>query len=282
MCSWNFRKLYTTFWFCKAIDYRYFSNNFELFLSHVEFVMKSIFYVKILIRDFLFKNMAKKFKGKKLVCPICEFQADKFGSSPNGERQNVKCPRCRSLERHRAQWLFGLSKINYNKNTTILHFSPEFCYSRVFMRKTPNYYTAQYTKSMLSDYTLDIQNTGLRPNMFDIIICNHILEHVNNDYLAISELYRLLKPNGFAFIQVPMDCNLKNTYEDSSVKDPIEREKLFGQSDHLRLYGWDFEKRLENSGFKVETIQFWKLLSSEEIDKYALHENEPVFVCQKL
>ncbi|NLW29967.1 MAG: class I SAM-dependent methyltransferase [Fibrobacter sp.] len=242
--------------------------------------------LKLLIRtkfkDFYLFLRSQPHRGRNVYCPICGFRASKFGSSPNGLRENVKCPRCSSLERHRAQWLFGLSKAVHSiksKNLRILHFSPEFCFSRVLL--SSSYFTAEHSKNSCSDYIIDIQYTGLPDSSFDIIICNHILEHVEDDRRAIRELYRLLKPEGVAFIQVPMDVELKKTIEDPSVTDPNDRERLFGQPDHLRMYGSDFPERLSDNGFKVDSVFFWESMDPLEIARLSLYEKEPVYICKK-
>lgn len=247
--------------------------------------MKKNLLIKIIIKDILLFIRSRRFKGDKVNCPVCGFWASKFGLSPNGERENVRCPRCNSLERHRAQWLFGLSNIITLKSSDekrILCFSHDFCYSRLFLKNYKYYFTAEYVKNSYSDYIVDIQNTGIEDCSFDFIVCNHILEHVEDDRKAISEIYRLLKPNGVAFLQVPMDDKLDKTIEDPSITDPEERRKLFGQTDHLRMYGWDISERLSDCGFEVDTIRFWEKTDPVEIEKYSIKEKEPVFICRKI
>lgn len=225
-----------------------------------------------------------KFRGKKYLCPVCNFSASQFLNSPGNERKNVRCPRCSSLERHRAQWLFGLNQLNFSgkNHFSVLHFSPEFCISRKFINlKKCNYKTAEFLPDKLSDYCIDIQNTGLPKESFELIICNHILEHVENDHVAIAELYRILKTGGKAFLQVPLDNNQKKTFEDPSITDPEERSRMFGQKDHLRVYGRDISDRLSDCGFIVSYIEYWKQTSKENLAYYAIDQYEPVIVCQK-
>ena len=246
--------------------------------------MKVTLLIKTAIKDSCNFLKSRRYKAGAVNCPICGFWASGFGLSPNGERENVRCPRCNSLERHRAQWLSGLSKTIRSEgadNRRILHFARDFCYTRLFLKKFKNYFTAEYSDDSCSDYVLDIQNTMLAERSFDIIICNHVLEHVEDDRKAIHEIYRLLKPDGIAFIQVPLDIELQKTIEDPSVTDPENRKRFFGQSDHLRMYGWDFSERLSACGFNVKTVRYWETLSPTEIDRFALHEKEPVFICKK-
>lgn len=246
--------------------------------------MKVNFIIKTVISDVSLFLKSRSLNGDKVECPICNFSATEFGVSPNGERENVRCPRCSSLERHRAQWISGLSGYINSKDISkkrILHFSPDFCYARLFLKKYRNYFTAEYSSNSCSDYTLDIQDTGLQESSFDIIICNHILEHVSDDKKAINEIYRLLKPCGVAFVQVPLNIELKKTIADPSITNPEDRKKYFGQSDHLRMYGCDFPEKLSESGFQVDSVRFWESMSQENIARFSLHEKEPVFICRK-
>lgn len=239
--------------------------------------------IKHLFKDQLLKVRSIRYKGEKYHCPLCNFSASQFLGSPDGERTNVRCPRCSSLERHRAQWIFALSELEHSGNDhfSILHFSPEFCLSSKFFKiKSCDYKTACFS-STTTDYIIDIQNIRLDSESFDFVICNHILEHVENDRLAMSELCRILKPGGKAFIQVPLDNDMEKTIEDSSIKEPMERARIFGQEDHLRLYGRDIVSRLSDSGFMVNYIEYWKQYPVEKLNYYCLGESEPVIICQK-
>ena len=120
----------------------------------------------------------------------------------------------------------------------------------------------------------DLTNLPFEDNRFDLILCNHVLEHVTDDHKAISEIFRVLKKEGKAILQVPIDQNRINTFEDFSITDPKERTKNFGQYDHVRIYGTDFFDRLEKAGFKTEKIDFTAELTSEEIEKFALIKGE--------
>ena len=117
---------------------------------------------------------------------------------------------------------------------------------------------------------------------FDIVFCNHVLEHVNDDKKAMSEIYRVLRKNGYAILQSCIDYNRANTYEDSSIVTPEDREREFWQKDHIRLYGMDYAKRLEKAGFAVEENNFIRELSVEEIDRCKLPSGEIIFIGRKL
>lgn len=228
---------------------------------------------------------ARKFRGTALHCPLCGFGAASFLSSPDGKRQQVRCPRCDSLERHRAQWLYGLKALPYtaDQNFTLLHFTPEFCTTRCVLKACPSvsYLTSAYPQQLKADYAFDVQRILLPDSSVEVVICNHVLEHVEDDHRALGELFRIPKPDGFAFIQVPVDPNRTETFEDASVTDPQERLRLFGQEDHLRVYGMDFEDRLRAVGFLVTVHRFWETMPQDECRRYALTDREPVFTARK-
>ena len=118
-------------------------------------------------------------------------------------------------------------------------------------------------------------------NFFDLILCNHVLEHVDNDKKAMQELYRVLNKNGTAILQVPIDLERKKTFEDVNVKTRQERMEKFGQYDHLRIYGSDYYKKLEKIGFQVEQKRYASKFSETEIKKYGIVEHEIIPICKK-
>lgn len=129
---------------------------------------------------------------------------------------------------------------------------------------------------------MDITKIDFGSNSFDVIICNRVLEHVTDDRKAIDELFRILKPGGWAIIQAPIDFNREITYENDDITHPEERLKEFGQSDHVRIYGLDYSRRLRESGFTVDVIDFIKDISKEDVFKYGLIEDEKIHLCRKL
>ena len=112
----------------------------------------------------------------------------------------------------------------------------------------------------------------------DVIICNHLLEHVEDDSRAMSELYRIMRPGGWGIMLVPEDRSRATTFEDDSITDREERTRLFGQYDHRRLYGRDYDQRLERAGFIVERIAFVAQLSDMERRLYSLGCDDMVIV----
>ncbi|MCW8961534.1 MAG: class I SAM-dependent methyltransferase, partial [Ignavibacteriaceae bacterium] len=115
----------------------------------------------------------------------------------------------------------------------------------------------------------------------DAILCYHVLEHIEDDKKAISELYRILKPGGWAILQSPIDTDREKTFEDFTITSSQERKKIFGQEDHVRIYGKDYSLRLKKEDFVVREDDFINKLSESEITKYVLDKNETIFFCKK-
>lgn len=230
-----------------------------------------------------------KHKGNRHQCPVCGFNAKKFmDAGLYVRRTNSKCPNCGSLERHRGLWIILDGILKEARSTfKILHFAPEQCIAlQLSKRSGIEYLTSSYGENVTSDYQFDVQNIESQSDVFDVVICSHVLEHVDEDALAIAEIYRILKPNGIALIQVPMwPSESHPTYENKSITDPRDRIIHFGQFDHVRIYGLDVVERLRLAGFIVDVIDLEKQLQQKEIDKYALHNStnirELTFRCTK-
>lgn len=190
-------------------------------------------------------------------------------------RENVLSPSTLSLERHRLLWLFLKSKTNFfTAPLQVLHFAPEQAFYKRFKKLKNIKYTTTDLNSPLADVKADICNLPFKDNTFDVIFCNHVLEHIPDDKKAMNELYRILKPGGWGIFQVPQDLNREITFEDDSITDKVERAKIFGQYDHVRVYGRDYFDILRTIGFKVEEIDFTKQLTPIEIDRYRLATGE--------
>lgn len=216
---------------------------------------------------------------KKIECPFCGWKAKiflPFGVKP---RKNARCPKCGSLERHRLYYLYLKEILPKDKQLKVIHFAPE----KIITSLLKSYSNIEYLSIDIEPHramkTEDITRLTFSDNSFDIIFCSHVLEHVENDRKAMQELFRILKPGGFAILQVPVK-NIEKTFEDFTVKDPKEREKVFGQSDHVRIYGKDYLNRLEQSGFKVRCDNFFESLDKNVINKYGL-KKENIYFCYK-
>ncbi|CAI8375952.1 MAG: Ubiquinone biosynthesis O-methyltransferase [Owenweeksia sp. TMED14] len=197
-------------------------------------------------------------------------------------RKNAMSPGTNSLERHRLLYLY-LQRFTdfFTAPHHLLHIAPEQCFHYRF-KKLPNLkVTSGDIESPLADMHFDLHSIPLNDNSFDIIFCNHVLEHVKDDLKCLSELHRVMKPGGWGIFQVPFVDGIKKTDEDPSIEDPAERERRFLQYDHVRLYGEDYPERLESIGFRVETIILGRSLSTEEVIRYSLPKNEPLYICHK-
>ncbi|NKI27409.1 class I SAM-dependent methyltransferase [Arenibacter sp. 6A1] len=216
-------------------------------------------------------------RGKRYTDPIDGKQFSKF--LPYGyenPRDNVLSPSTLSLERHRLLWLFLQNETKFfTVKSRVLHFAPEQAFYDRFKLLDNIDYTTTDLESPLADVTADICSLPFQDNSFDVIFCNHVLEHIPDDTKAMQELYRILKPGGWGVFQVPQDLERLTTYEDDSITDKKERAKIFGQYDHVRIYGKDYFDKLRSVGFKVQEIDYTnKNLTAEEIDRYRLAKGE--------
>jgi SAM-dependent methyltransferase len=246
------------------------------------------FVIRYIPRSFLqrvsplvMKVFARMNKGNAVQCPVCEHSYSKFLPYGRIARPNALCPNCLALERHRLMWLFLREKTDFfTSNLRVLHIAPEHCFIERF-EALPNldYVTADI-ESPLAKVKMDVHDIPFPDNSFDVVFCNHVLEHVTDDLKACSEFNRVLRPGGWGILQSPV-YNLERTLEDNSITDAAEREQIFGQRDHVRKYGKDYATRLRNSGIKIEENLFVKGLDPTLVSKFALPIDETIFVCRK-
>ncbi|WP_369769518.1 class I SAM-dependent methyltransferase [Flavobacterium sp. WC2416] len=253
----------------------------------IKTLIKKITPVKF--QNIIFKlNDNVRHLGKNVQCPICQSSYKIF--RPYGLNNNISCPKCGSHQRHRLLWKYFKDKnqIPNKKNIQILHFAPEkFFYDLFSKSDTIEYFPVNLSpeiynyKGKIKITKVDITNIPFENNYFDIIICNHVLEHIPDDHLAISELFRVLKKDGYSILQVPIDYNREKTYEDFKITDPKEREIAFGQTDHVRWYGRDYTERLKTAGFKVFEDDFIDSFNDQDKFKYGLMDGEIIYKCVK-
>jgi len=198
-------------------------------------------------------------------------------------RKNALSPGTLTLERHRALWLYLQRYTDFfeHPERRVLHIAPEQAFRKRFKRIFGTRYVTADLHSPLADIKADITALPFEDNLFDVIFCNHVLEHIPDDRKAMGELYRVLKPGGFGIVQVPLDPTRKHTFEDPTITDPKQRAELFGQYDHVRVYGQDFFDRLRHAGFIVHPLAVNDLFSEEEIKRYALDSAEIIPFIQK-
>lgn len=223
-------------------------------------------------------------KGTAVTCPICDSHYRKF--LPYGRlkpRENALCPNCQSLERHRLMWLYLRDRTDFfTPGKHVLHIAPEACFIQRFEKLHGDHYITADIESPLAKVKMDIHQIPFADNTFDVILCNHVLEHVNDDLLAMRELCRVLKPGGFAILQVPFYFPLPDhTFTDLTITNPRERERLFGQSDHVRRFGKDYADRLRASGFRVTEDNYVGTLDEAAAYRYGVFTNELIYVGSK-
>ena len=222
-------------------------------------------------------------KGNRYIDPIDGRGFRKFLPYGYGTpRENVLSPSTLSLERHRLLWLWlELETHFFTKPAKVLHFAPEQAFYKHFRESKHLNYTTTDLNSPLADVKADICNLPFEDNAYDIIFCNHVLEHIPDDTKAMQELYRVLKPGGMAILQVPQELDRALSFEDDTITDREERAKVFGQYDHVRVYGRDYFDKLRSAGFKVDEIDYTATLSPKEVDMYRLAQGEILPVCYK-
>jgi len=239
------------------------------------FLIKVSYLVRPIIAIFL--------KGSTYTDPIDGKSFRKFLPYGYGvQRSNALSPSTFSLERHRLLWLYLKNETDFfTAPKKVLHIAPEQCFLKLFKKQENLEYTTADLYSPIADVKADICDLPFEENSFDIVFSNHVLEHIEDDKKAMSELFRVLKPGGMGIFQIPQDLSLENTYEDFSIKSKEERKKHFGQYDHVRIYGRDYFARLRNVGFKVNEIDYSKTISEELMQRYCLVKGEILPVCSK-
>lgn len=192
-------------------------------------------------------------------------------------RENVLSPSTLSLERHRLLWLYLKEETPFFiQPLRVLHFAPEQAFYKRF-RTLPNLeYTTTDLNSPLADVRADICDLPFEDEQFDVILCNHVLEHIPDDGKALSELFRVMKPGGWGIFQVPQDLSREHTFSDPGITDPEQRRKIFGQYDHVRVYGRDYFDILRKAGFQVRDVDYTRNMDPDLIDRYRLAAGELV------
>jgi SAM-dependent methyltransferase len=237
-------------------------------------------------------HLAKALEGENVHCVCCGKNFITFLPFGLIKRSNALCPNCGSLERHRLHWHYIVNKTNlFNKadcKLKLLHVAPEpILFNRFINNPFIEYFPcAKFGEGYGDIYppktlNVDITNMQFADNKFDVIYCSHVLEHIPDDKKAMKELYRVLKPGGWAMLQVPIDVKLETTYEDFSITTPAERQKAFGQSDHVRVYGKDYAIKLTAAGFSVSIENYLKHFTENEIFRNGFMRNEQIYICSK-
>jgi hypothetical protein len=235
--------------------------------------------------------------GNRLECPFCGGHFRRF--KPAGfhypviiekqvigghwHRDNV-CPRCMSNARERLAYLYLKDRTSvFKQPSRLLHVAPEPQLAKVLKRASNIKYVSAdlFEAGVMSRF--DIQKTPFADETFDVVLCNHVMEHVSDDSVAMAEVHRILKPGGWAMLQVPIALRLDHTIEDPTATTDAQRIERFGQEDHVRLYSRrDYIQRLQAAGFEVQAESYPTTLGSDAVGRFGLVEDEEVFVCSKL
>jgi SAM-dependent methyltransferase len=222
-------------------------------------------------------------RGKRYTDPIDNKSFRSFLPYGYGkQRPNILAPGTLSLERHRLLWLYLLKETNFfEKPLKLLHFAPEQAFYNRFKKQTNLEYTTTDLNSPLADVKADICQLPFGDDAFDMILCNHVLEHIPDDTKALQELFRVLKPGGMGIFQVPQELDRAHTFEDHSITDRKQRAAIFGQYDHVRVYGRDYFDKLRSVGFIVKEVDLTSSLGDKLVDQYRLAKGEILPVCTK-
>lgn len=224
------------------------------------------------------------YRGRQVTCPVCNSHYRTF--LPYGRinpRANALCPNCLSLERHRLIWLYLKERTGFFEGPQrVLHIAPEACFIKRFEKLHGDAYITADIESPLAKVKMDIHSIPFADNSFDVVLCNHVLEHVRDDIQAMREIHRVLAPGGFSILQVPFFNPVPDTtFEDPTITDAREREKIFGQSDHVRKYGHDYPRRLERAGLRAVEEHFVNDLPAEMRKHYGLMAGEVIYRGEK-
>lgn len=226
---------------------------------------------------------ALAYRGDRVTCPCCD--GSFRGLRAHRARADVKCPRCGSLERHRLLWLYFERRTNLLvDDLEVLHVAPEYSFEkRLAARGNLRYVTADLD-SPLASVQLDVMDMPFDDASFDVVLCNHVLEHVADDRIAMREIRRILRPGGWAILLVPVDLTRDSTFEDASISSRADRLRHYGQEDHARLYGRDYVDRLRDAGFDVTVDCFGSTLPTGLVERHRLLRDgvfEPIYRCDR-
>jgi SAM-dependent methyltransferase len=218
--------------------------------------------------------------GREHHCPICRSNLRRFVPFGLEPRDGARCPVCGALERHRMAWCFLQRRTDLCRRPglKLLHFAPEPILEKLFRRVAGIDYLTADLCDPRAMVRMDITDIPYPDGAFDAIFCSHVLEHVPDDLAAMKELRRVLRPDGWAVLQVPITGG--ETFEDPSITDPAERERLFGQDDHVRIYGRDIAGRLESAGFAVAEVRPADLFEEAERRRFSVPADELLHDCR--
>jgi SAM-dependent methyltransferase len=226
-----------------------------------------------------FLLLRRSHAGTGVVCPCCDQSFRDFADQP----WPGICPGCGSLPRHRLMWLYLRDELDEkaSRQIKLLHVAPENCLATKLRRLDHVNYLGIDLKPGRATSAMDVTGLDFPDNSFDVIVCSHVLEHVEDDRKAMAEMFRVLRPGGWSILQSPLDLNRSETFEDATVVDSKRREQLFGQFDHVRAYGRDYVARLEAAGFSVSFSDYLVCFDENELQRLGLDSHDPLCICRK-
>jgi len=245
------------------------------------------------------RKIRRLYPGNHLSCPLCKHTFGGFMPFTNpypisitadivsGQSiEHHSCPYCYCTDRERKLYFYFQQREGFFLNKRVLHFAPEqglynfLAHSNCNEYITADLYPEGYKIYAKTIQKIDICNITYPEGYFDIVLCNHVLEHIPDDKAAIREIFRVLKPEGIAILLVPMSAKLKETYENPAKVTEEDRATEFGQTDHVRIYAEaDYIRRIASTGFEVEITD--AKLTPEEIIKYGINAREKIYIARK-
>ncbi len=248
-------------------------------------------FILTIYREHSRKRKIIKYRGNRVFCPVCQSTFREFAPYGLIPRANAECVACGVLERHRLIWLYLHERqkvFTTGVKIRLLHVGPQEGFYKRFSEDPDIEYTPCDLSPDLYPFgrlakiqKADLTCLPFKDNFFDAVICNHVLEHIPDDRHALSEIFRVMKKEAWAILQVPIDQAREKTYEDFSITTRKAREKAFGQYDHVRVYGRDYKEKLEDTGFQVTEDDYAKSFSPEELFHYGLINSEIIYFCIK-
>jgi SAM-dependent methyltransferase len=216
------------------------------------------------------------YRGTRVACPVCGHRFSSF--LEHRGYPDVRCSLCGSMERHRLLWLWLKAETDlFEAPLRVLHFAPEFGFRRRLAKLRNLDYRTADLRSRLADERFDITSIPHPDASVDVVLCNHVLEHVPDDHAAMAELRRILRPGGWAVVMCPIAAGRLKTLEDPSIEGPDRRLEVYGQEDHVRLYGADYADRLRAAGFEVEVVDYLDRLPESAVTLHKLRQHHRRF-----
>ena len=253
------------------------------------------------IRQVIQQHELERYQGDAVFCPVCDSGFSAFAPAyqwvlPNTasdkkctiQHPEARCPQCQSLQRHRLlAWYLQHVIYPTNAPKVLLDIAPFVPLAEALHNRPESQYHAvdlnpgdeKFRNAPFAILQADLCALPFENDLFDLILCSHVLEHIPDDITALAEILRVLKPSGMAILQIPANNLIDITYEDQSITQPEAREAAFGQCDHVRIYGRDFPERLQKAGFKVNTAECRSLANDADIQRFGFDAHETLYLC---